>query len=190
MDGLPSVVMDRPERSGTGDPAPDVAPVEVVLRDGTAIDLVAMLPADATRLVRFHQSLSAETIYRRFLSFHPELAPAELLRFTQVDHREREAIVAVSDDELIAVARFDRIGHTSAAEVAFVVADSWQGRGLGTVLFDHLAARARALGITRFEADTLAGNGAMLAVFHHAGLPVREQIDSGVVSVSIDLTSA
>ena len=133
------------------------------------VEIVAMRPADATRLVRFHHTLSRETTYLRFFSFHPELSTDELYRFTHVDHRDREAVVAVADREIVGVARFDRVDDSTDAEVAFVVADSWQGRGLGTRLFEHLARRARDVGIDRFVADTLAHNRPMLAVFHHAG---------------------
>lgn len=159
------------------------------LRDGTAVDLVAMRPADAARLVRFHKSLSPDTTYRRFFAFHPELSPKELDRFTHVDHREREAIIAVRDGEIIGVGRYDRLGDDSAgvdAEIAFVVADSWQGRGLGTILLEHLANRAREAGITRLVADTLAHNRPMLAVFDRAGA-TTEGVESGVVHITIDL---
>lgn len=160
------------------------------LRDGTAVDLVAMGPADAERLVRFHKSLSPDTTYRRFFAFHPELSPKELYRFTHVDHREREAIIAVLDGEIIGVGRYDRLGEEGGAEgdaeVAFVVADSWQGRGLGTILLEHLAERAREAGLTRLVADTLAHNRPMLTVFDRAGA-TTDGVESGVVHITIDL---
>lgn len=166
------------------------APQTALLRDGTVVGIVAMSPGDAERLVRFHDTLSSETTYRRFFSFHPELSPAELYRFTHVDHREREAVVAVVDGEIVAVARFDRLENPSDAEVAFVVADDWQGRGLGTLLFEHLTRRARDLGVARFVAETLVHNHPMLALFHHAGLPVREHVEAGVAHLTIDLGAA
>ena len=162
-------------------------PTTARLRDGTLVDIVAMRPSDAVRLVRFHQTLSKATTYMRFFSFHPELSPDELYRFTHVDHRDREAVVAVADGEIVGVARFDRVDDSADAEVAFVVADSWQGRGLGTLLFENLARRARAVGIDRLVADTLAHNRPMLAVFHRAGLPVTDHIEAGVAHVVIDL---
>ena len=73
------------------------------------------------------------------------------------------------------------------AEVAFVVADAWQGRGLGSVLFERLAARARELGISRFVADTLFLNRRMLAVFRATGLPHAERLEGGVVHVVLEL---
>ena len=148
-----------------------------------------MKPEDAQRLVRFHHELSPESIYLRFFTCHPELNPDELYRFTHVDHRDREAIVAVVDGQIVGVARFDRIDQSTVAEAAFVVADRWQGRGLGTVLFDHLAARARAVGIERLVAMTLAHNTRMLAVFRQSGYPVTVRHDAEVVDVTIELVA-
>jgi len=149
-----------------------------------------MGPADAERLVRFHAGLSPETVYRRFFSLHPQLSPDELYRFTHVDHRDREPIVASDGTEIVAVARFDRSPDPTVAEVAFVVADPWQGRGLGSLLFRRLAERARAVGVRRFVADTLPENGRMLAVFHHAGVPVASSHSDGVVHLELVLDPA
>jgi RimJ/RimL family protein N-acetyltransferase len=159
----------------------------VTLRDGSVVTLVPMAPADAERLVRFHAGLSPQSVYRRFFSFHPELSPDELYRFTHVDHRDREAIVASDGTEIVAVARFDRTPDPAVAEVAFVVADSWQGRGLGSLLFQRLADRARALGLRRFVADTLPENARMLAVFHHAGVPLTSTHSEGVLHLTLEL---
>ncbi len=159
----------------------------VVLRDGSVVVLLPMTPEEAERLIRFHHRLSAETTRRRFFSVHPELSPAELERFTNVDHLDREAFIAVAEGEIVGVGRFDRIGDRDRAEVAFVVVDTWQGRGVGTALFAHLVDRARELEISRFVAETLPENGPMLAVFRHAGLPITERLAGGVVDVVLDL---
>jgi GNAT superfamily N-acetyltransferase len=167
-------------------PETDVVP----LGDGSVVTLVPMAPQDAERLVRFHSGLSPQTVYRRFFSFHPELSPDELYRFTHVDHRAREAIVASDGTEIVAVARFDRTPDPAVAEVAFVVADSWQGRGLGSLLFQRLADRARALGVRRFAADTLPEDARMLAVFHHAGVPLMSTLSEGVLHLTLELDAA
>jgi len=159
----------------------------VRLDDGTQFDVRPMEADDRDRLVRFHHRLSDETTYLRFFTVHPELHPDELERFTHVDHRSREAIVAVVDDEIAGVARFDRLGDDRDAEVAFVVADDMQGRGLGAALFQQLANRARELGVRRFVAETLPQNHRMLSVFRHAGLPATTRFDGGVVNVTLDL---
>jgi RimJ/RimL family protein N-acetyltransferase len=159
----------------------------IVLANGAAVDVVPIEPADAERLLQFHRRLSAETIRRRFFSIHPELSPDELHRFTNVDHLDREAFVAVADGEIVAVGRFDRAPDASDAEVAFVVADGWQGRGVGTALLRRVISRARQVGVRRLVAQTLSGNQAMLAVFRHSGCTVRERAAQGVVDVTIDL---
>jgi GNAT superfamily N-acetyltransferase len=159
------------------------------LADGTVVALHPMGPADADALQRFHGTLSQETTYLRFFSVHPELSLDEVTRFTNVDHVKREAIVAVVDDQLVAVARFDRLTGTQDAEVAFVVADHLQGRGLGSHLFGRLVDRAREVGIERFVAETLAHNGKMLHVFRHSGLPTTTTYDDAVAHVTIDLAA-
>lgn len=161
----------------------------VTLRDGTSVDIVAMLPGDAERLVRFHRTLSPETTHRRFFSVHPELSEQEVERFTHVDHVDREALLAVHGGEIVGVARFERRSPGGdVAEVAFVVADSWQGRGLGTLLFARLWAAAQECGIGRLTADVLGYNAAMLTVFRHAGLAVAEHREGEVVQVSMTIS--
>lgn len=172
------------------EPGDALAASAVALRDGSIVAIVPMHSTDSDRLMRFHGTLSAETTYSRFFSFHPELTSAEVQHFTHVDHRDREALVAVADDEIVAVARFDRLPEIVEAEVAFVVADSWQGRGLGSLLFDRLVELARVVGVERFVADTLTHNRRMLAVFRHAGLPITERVEEGVVRLTLQLDPA
>lgn len=177
------------EPAGTRPTPPDppgTAPA-VVLRDGSEVRVLPMQDTDSTRLMRFHETLSPETTYLRFFFFHPELTPTEVSRFTHVDHQNREAIVAVVDDAIVGVARFDRLDDPAEAEVAFVVADSWQGRGIGSLLFDRLRGLAVNAGVTRFVADTMAHNRRMLAVFRHAELPTAERVEDGVVRVVMDI---
>ena len=102
----------------------------------------------------------------------------EVERFTQVDYDDRMALVAELGDEMVAVARYDRNpgGDGTEAEVAFTVDDAQQGRGLGTILLEHLAVIARAHGITRFVADTLPQNRRMLDVFHARRLRGRGHV--------------
>jgi GNAT superfamily N-acetyltransferase len=151
------------------------------------VEIRPMHRTDGGRLMRFHRRLSAETTRLRFFTFHPELSADELYRFTHVDHHDREAVVAVQGDEIIAVGRYDHDPGSADAEVAFVVEDAWQGTGVGRRLFDELALRARSEGIERLTAQTLAENRRMLMLFHHCGYPVRHRFDDGVIDVEIDL---
>jgi RimJ/RimL family protein N-acetyltransferase len=157
------------------------------LRDGTEVQLRTMADDDAPALARFHRGLSRETVYFRFFNAHPELSDLELEHFTHVDHLDREAIVATEGGEIIGVARFDREAGGGDAEAAFVVADQWQGRGLGSQLFQRLAARARDVGVDRFVAEVLPHNRRMLNVFMHAGLAAKSQLRDGTVRVVVDL---
>lgn len=116
-------------------------------------------PEDADHLVAFDARLSPETVYLRFFTAKPTLSPEQAERFACVDHEHRVALVAELGDLLVAVARYDREIGTDSAEVAFVVSDDHQGRGIGTILLEHLASAARENGITRFVAETLPGNG-------------------------------
>ena len=142
---------------------------DVVMTDGGTGQLRPIQPEDAERLVAFHHRLSAETIRYRFFAPHPTLSPAEVEDFTQVDHDQRVALVAVLGEDLVAVGRYDRIPGTDVAEVAFVVDDAQQGRGWGSVLLEHLAAIASERGVRRFEADVLTDNVRMVRVFVDAG---------------------
>jgi RimJ/RimL family protein N-acetyltransferase len=156
---------------------------DVLTAEGGVAHVRPIRPDDAARLVQFHERLSPETVYRRFFSAHPHLREREVERFTRVDYQTRLALVVERDDELVAVARYDRLPDTCDAEVAFVVSDAEQGRGLGTMLLEHLAVAAAHRGIKRFVAETLATNSAMQAVFRNAGFPVEQHFEDGVVKV-------
>lgn len=156
---------------------------DVVTADGGTVHVRPITPADADALVAFHEQLSPRTIHFRFFSPRPKLSPREVERFTTVDHDDRVALVAELGDVVVAVARYDRLPGTSSAEVAFVVSDHHQGRGLGTLLLEHLAAAARERGITRFFADTLPDNRRMIGVFRDAGWVTSAKLEDGVVRI-------
>lgn len=164
---------------------------DVVLADGGTVHVRPIMPDDAERLEALHASLSPETIHYRFFSPRPRLSERDVERFTTVDHDRRVALIALLHGEMIAVARYDTLptGTTDPeAEVAFVVQDAHQGRGLGTILLEHLAAAARERGIHRFVAEVLPDNRKMLEVFRSAGWEVRSKFRDGVVSVEFDIT--
>ena len=160
---------------------------DVVLTDGGTAHLRPITPEDADRLRAFHSRLSQETVYNRFFAYRPSLSDADVARFTQVDHDERVALVATLHDDIIGVVRYDRLPGGADAEVAFVVEDPHQGRGLGAVLLEHLAAAARERGIECFVADVLPTNRPMLAVFRSAGYEVRRDLADGYVSLAFPI---
>jgi acyl-CoA synthetase (NDP forming)/RimJ/RimL family protein N-acetyltransferase len=164
---------------------------DAVLTDGGVVHIRPIRPDDAERLRRFHAELSTDTIYNRFFMILSTLSDRDVERFTVVDHDARVALVAVLGDDLVGVVRYDRLQsgdrYTDEAEVAFVVADAHQGRGLGPLLLEHLAEAARERGIRRFVAETLPNNRRMLNVFASAGYRIQRQYDDGVVSVEFPL---
>ena len=166
------------------------APVEweadVVLRDGTVAHIRPITPADADRLRQVHNRQSDESIYFRFFAPLRELSDRDVHRFTHVDYRDRVALVAILNGEIVGVGRFDRI-NASSAEVAFNISDHMQGKGIGSVLLEHLAAIAPEVGITRFTAEVLPHNRKMLMVFKDAGYEVSSHIEDGVVGLSFDI---
>ena len=170
------------------DPAEFVEPpahweADVVLRDGRPVHIRPIRPSDSDGLADFHRSLSQETIYLRFFAPYPELTERDVHRFTHVDYVDRVALVATVADQLVGVGRYDRVAD-GEAEVAFVVHDEHQGRGLGSVLLEHLAAAARERGISRFTAEVLPTNRRMLATFHEAGYEPTARLEDGVVLLS------
>jgi acyl-CoA synthetase (NDP forming)/GNAT superfamily N-acetyltransferase len=160
---------------------------DVVVSDGGVVHLRPIRPEDGDALVAFHGKLSERTRYLRYFGPYPRMPERDLHRFTHVDHRKRVALVAVLGDELIGVGRYDRLGESADAEVAFVVADAQQGRGIGSVLLEHLAAAARERGIRRFVAEVLAENSRMVRVFTDAGYSAQYQYDSGVVQLTFPI---
>ena len=173
--------------SGAGDAAyPWQWAADVVLRDGASMHIRPIRPEDADALQRMHVAQSPESIYFRFFAPVPRLGEKDLYRFTHVDHHNRVALVLVQGEEIRAVGRFDVVAP-GEAEVAFNVADTEQGRGLGSVLLEHLAAAARELGVTRFVADVLPANARMVRVFSDAGYEVRQRLEDGVLSISFSI---
>ncbi len=164
---------------------------DVVLRDGGTVHVRPIRPGDAGAILALHGRLSPETIYLRFFGPLTTLSPRMLERFVTVDYRDRLALVAVLGDEVVAVGRYERLpsgsGPGDEAEVAFLVDDAQQGRGLGTVLLEQLAAYARAVGVTRFVADTLPENSRMLRMFHEAGFGDERTFADGVVRVAFPI---
>ncbi len=163
---------------------------DVVLIDGGTAHIRPIRTDDLEQLRDLHSRLSPQSIYFRFFSPLPKVPEAQLHHLAEVDYRDRFALVAELDGKVVAVARYDRGEDEKAAEVAFVVEDHQQGRGLATVMLEHLAAVARSNGIERFDAETLPDNRAMMDVFRHAGFDVTSHFDGGVIDVSFPLTQS
>ena len=155
---------------------------DVVLSDGATAHLRPIVAADAERLIEFYARVSDESKYLRFFAPYPRLSDRDVTRFTHVDHDDRVALILLIGDDMIAVGRYERIDAVEA-EVSFLVEDSQQGRGVASVLLEHLAAAARERGIGRFVADILPSNRKMIQVFAEAGYTVDNRYEDGIVRV-------
>src|SRR5262245_7741320 len=153
---------------GPEPPMPNAVPPawskDVILRDGTSLRLRPITPQDDERLVKFHSRLSPQSIYTRFMRIMPKLTPNDVRRFTQIDYDGEMAIVGVVPDDaeggerMIAVGRYVRLPKHTHAEVAFTVADAYQGKGIATVLLQEIVPFARMAHIDVLEAEVLAEN--------------------------------
>ena len=136
--------------------------------------------ADAPKLVEFYDRVSPESKYLRFFAPYPKLSDRDVKRFTEVDYVDRVAFILTLGDQLIAVGRYDRTEDTQA-EVAFLIEDAHQGRGIAQLLLEHLAEAARERGITGFFAEVLPQNRRMAQVFADAGYRMQKGIEDGVL---------
>lgn len=160
---------------------------EVVLADGGPVHVRPVRPDDIERYEAFHQRQSSDSLYYRFFSARPKFSQRELERLVTVDMADRATLLVFDGDEMIAVAGYDRWPGRDDADVAFLVDDRHHGRGVATMLLEHLAAVARSNGLHRFTAEVLADNRAMLSVFLKAGWPVQRAFDSGVIDLVFPL---
>ena len=160
---------------------------DVVLRDGATARLRPITPDDAAGLQDMHAHQSEASIYLRYFTYKSELSRKDLERFTTVDHRDRVAFVITRGGQILGIGRYDRFPGTDAAEVAFNISDAAQGRGLGSILMEHLAVAAREFGIRRFTAEVLPENRKMLSVFQESGFEVARHFEDGVVAVEFPI---
>jgi RimJ/RimL family protein N-acetyltransferase len=159
---------------------------DVVLTDGGVARLRPIMPSDAEKLVQFYARVSPESKYLRFFAPYPRLSPRDVKRFTEVDYVDRVAFILTLGDEMIGVGRFDRT-ENDQAEVAFLIEDAHQGRGIAQLLLEHLAEAARERGITGFVAEVLPENRRMAQVFADAGYRVSKGIEDGVLLVEFPI---
>ncbi|WP_405516029.1 GNAT family N-acetyltransferase [Streptomyces canus] len=168
---------------------------DVVLRDGGTARIRPITVDDADRLVSFYEQVSDESKYYRFFAPYPRLSAKDVHRFTHHDFVDRVGLAATVGGEFIATVRYDRIGAegmpasapADEAEVAFLVQDAHQGRGVASALLEHIGAVARERGIRRFAAEVLPANVKMIKVFTDAGYTQKRSFEDGVVRLEFDL---
>ncbi|MEU1212197.1 GNAT family N-acetyltransferase [Streptomyces sp. NPDC005790] len=174
---------------------PDHWEADVVLRDGGTARIRPITTDDAERLVSFYEQVSDESKYYRFFAPYPRLSARDVHRFTHHDYVDRVGLAVTIGGEFIATVRFDRINEqgrpasapADEAEVAFLVQDAHQGRGVASALLEHIAAVARERGIRRFAAEVLPANNKMIKVFRDAGFTQQRSFEDGSVHLTLDL---
>jgi GNAT superfamily N-acetyltransferase len=159
--------------------------VEVRMLDGGAIRIRAIRPDDQERLHDHFRGMSEQSIYFRFMGIRRDLSPQDLKQLTELDFRNHVGLAATltenGRERFIGVGRYICGADPHRAEVAFAILDGFQGRGIGTLLLEHLSLIADANGVAEFEADVLGENRQMLELFAHSGFESHRALDSGVV---------
>ncbi len=176
----------------SGTPTEEIGPppthweADVLLRDGGTAHIRPIRSDDEQLMVEFYARVSDESKYYRFFSPMPKLSERDVRRFTHVDHRDRVALVMVLGGRMIAVGRFDVV-RPNEAEVAFLVEDQHQGRGIGQLLLEHLAQAGRERGVERFVAEVLPDNNRMIQTFRDAGYRVASGYADGVITLEFPI---
>jgi RimJ/RimL family protein N-acetyltransferase len=166
------------------------------LRDGRPVLIRAARADDRERLVTAFQGLDRQTIYTRYFSYRKSISETELKRLDEADFSRYILLVATlaSGNEEIIIAGAscvvtDSTGPMPTAELAFMVEEDYQRQGLAGQMLAAICGLARRRGIVRLEADVLAENPAMLAVFRRSGLPTTTSRSAGVVHLVMDLSA-
>jgi GNAT superfamily N-acetyltransferase len=163
------------------------------LRDGTAIVIRAIHPDDSDSLRKQFVHLSAESVRLRFHGLRRSPSESETMYLTRIDFVEHVALVGTIEtrpEQIVGVGRYIVCANGSEhhrAEVAFVVLDEYQGKGIGSLLLQHLALIGRDQGIREFQADVLVENQRMIGVFERSGFPIRRSTELGVVQLLLTI---
>lgn len=168
---------------------------DIVLRDGGTALVRPITPDDAGRLVSFYEQVSDESKYYRFFAPYPRLSDRDVRRFTHHDYVDRVGLAVTVGGEFLGTVRYDRIDDlgrpasvpADLAEVAFLVQDAHQGRGIASTLLEHIAACARERGVTRFTAEVMPANNKMIKVFTDFGYSQQRSFEDGSVHLNLDL---
>ncbi len=171
-------------------PAP-LQGVYALLIDGTTVLIRPARPDDDAAVRQMHEQMSPDNIYLRFFNVSKLSAVREARRVTRPAGPGHCALLAWLGDRLVGLASYEPVGEAGekpgVAEIAFAVTDDMHGRGVATLLLDHLISDARLRGLRAFKAQTLASNAAMLRVFASAGLAATRQVSQGVIDLTFPL---
>jgi acyl-CoA hydrolase/RimJ/RimL family protein N-acetyltransferase len=162
------------------------------LRDGTEIFFRPVKPTDEPALAEMLYSLSEKSVKTRYMTGTMTFPHSEVQQLANIDYKKDIAIVGVvpgvSDEEIVAITQYFLDPTTQSAEVAFIVQDEWQSRGMGTFLLDYISKIACQRGVKKFVAKVLPNNKAMLSVFYNSGYQVNTKFDGEVYHIEYELT--
>ncbi|UCD00201.1 MAG: GNAT family N-acetyltransferase [Phycisphaerales bacterium] len=162
------------------------------LRDGTEIFFRPIKPTDEPSLSEMLYSLSERTVRTRYMTHTMAFPHRDIQRLTNIDYRQDVAIVGVvprvSGEEIVAIAQYFLDPKSQSAEVAFLVQDEWQRKGMGTFLLDYITQIARQRGVRTFWAKVLPSNEPMLTIFHNSGYKINTEFDGETYDITYDLT--
>ena len=166
---------------------PAAAATYALLFDGSTAEIRPARAQDAEAVRAMHAAMSPDNAYLRFFSLNPSAAQREARRVCREPDADHAALLAWQADRLVGVASYEPAGKPGIAEIAFAVPDDMHGRGIASLLLEHLVWQARQCDLRAFSAETLAENSAMLRVFADAGLPAKRRISDGVVELTFPL---
>ncbi len=162
------------------------------LRDGTEIFFRPVKPTDEPALSEMLYSLSEKSVQTRYFTHTMTFPHKDVQQLTNIDYRHDISIIgvvpSVSGEQIVAIAQYFLDPKTQAAEVAFIVQDEWQQKGMGTFLLDYVTQIAKKRGVRRFYAKVLPANKPMLTIFYNSGYKVNTEFDGEVYNITYDLT--
>jgi acyl-CoA synthetase (NDP forming)/GNAT superfamily N-acetyltransferase len=174
-------------RAGAGQVSQVSVPAYALLTDGSTVEIRPAQPDDAEDVRAMHAAMSPDNLYLRFFSLSTLSAENEAIRVCRQPGPAHAALLAWLGSRLVGVASYEGTLKPGVAEVAFAVPDDMHGKGIATLLLEHLVSTARERGIHTFAGEALPENTAMLTVFADAGLPVRRRLSGGVVQLDFPL---
>jgi len=162
------------------------------LHDGTEIFFRPVKPTDEPALSEMLYSLSEESVRKRYMTRTKAFPHKDVQQLTNIDYKNDLAIVGVvpgvSGEQIVAIGQYFLDPKTQSAEVAFIVQDEWQQKGMGTFLLDYLTQIAKQRGVKRFYGKVLPNNKPMLAIFYNSGYKVNTEFDGEVYNITYNLT--
>jgi acyl-CoA hydrolase len=162
------------------------------LHNGTEIFFRPVKPTDEPALTEMLYSLSIDSVEKRYFTHTKKFPHQDVQRLTNLDYNQDLAIVGVVPgpcvEDIVAIAQYFLDPDSGAAEVAFIVQDEWQAKGMGTLLLDYITKIAVQRGVKSFYATVLPSNKAMLNIFYNSGYEVSTEFDGSSYTIRYDLT--